>query len=128
MRVVRFYHQHADGAAAAQQGHAEEGVVRVFAGFRAVGEGRVVGGVRQVQRTAQALDLAHQALARLQPGVVHGVGVEALGGPQLQIVVGAAQIQGTHLGHHRQGDDAHDHVQTRLGRAFLLQGLADLAQ
>jgi hypothetical protein len=67
-------------------------------------------------------------IARLQSGVVHGRRVEALGGEQLQIVVGAAQIQGAHLRHHRNGDDAHDHVQPSLGWAAAGERLADLAQ
>jgi hypothetical protein len=57
--------QHADGPAAAQQRHGQEGVVGIFARFRAVRELRVAGGVRQVQRPAQAHGLADQALARL---------------------------------------------------------------
>jgi hypothetical protein len=58
--------QDADGPAAAQQRHGQEGVVRVFAGFRAIRERRVAGGVGQVQRPAQAHGLADQAFAGLQ--------------------------------------------------------------
>ncbi len=81
-----LHDQHADSPPAAQQGHAEEGVVRVFARFRTIGEGWVFGRVRQVQRPAQAHDLADQAFARLHAGIVHGGRVQALGGEQLQIV------------------------------------------
>ncbi len=124
--------QDADGPSAAQQGGAQEGVIGVFAGLRAVGEGRVRRRVRQADRLGHARHLAHQALAGAQPGGVHGLGVQALGGEQLQLAGGAAQIDGADLGDHRAGDDANDHVQPVLrrrgARAGPAQSLADLAQ
>ena len=124
--------QDADGPSAAQQGGAQEGVIGVFAGFRAVGEGRVRRRVRQADRLGHARHLAHQPLAGAQSGGVHGLGVQALGGEQLQLARGAAQIDGADLGDHRAGDDANDHVQPVLrrrgARAGPAQSLADLAQ
>ena len=83
-----LHHQHPDGAAAAQQRHAQEGVEGIFAGFWPVGEGRVAGRVRQIERPALADDLADQAFARLQPGDVHGARAQALRGEQLQVAGG----------------------------------------
>ncbi len=123
--------QDPDGPAAAQQGRAEEGVIGVFARFRPIGEAGVRLGVRQAQRFGRAGHLADQTLAGTQAGVVNGLGVQPLGGEQLQLARGAPQIDGADLGHHRAGDDPHHHVQPVLsGRAASRpgQGLADLAQ
>ncbi len=121
-----LHHQHADGAPAAQQRHAEEGVERVFAGLRPIGEGRMVGRVHQVQRPAHADDFADQAFAGAHAGDVHGCGTEALGGEQLQVPRSTPQIEGADLGDHRLGDDPHSHVQTRLDRTGGGHGFANL--
>ena len=118
--------QHADGPPAAQQRHGQEGVVGVFAGFRAVRERRVAGGVRQVQRPPQAHGLADQALARLQAGDVDSLAGQTLGGEEFEIPGRAAQIDRADLGHHRDGDGAHHHVQLALGGTRAGHGLADL--
>jgi hypothetical protein len=124
--------QDADGPAAAQQGGAEEGVIGVFARFRPVGEGRMRRRVRQADGLGHPGHLADQTLAGTQAGVVDGVGVQALGGEQLQLARGAAQIDGADLGDHRPGDDPDHHVQPVLrrgrARAGPAQSLADLAQ
>ncbi len=121
-------HQHADSAAAAQQGDAQEGVERIFAGLRTVGEGRVAGGVGEVQRPADAHDLADQALARLQARDVDGAGVETFGGEQFQLARTAAQIDRADLGDHRIGDGAHDHVELGLSRTGPGHGFANLLE
>ncbi len=121
-------HDDADRAPAAQQRHAEEGVERVLAGLRPVREGRVSGGVRQVERPAQPHDLADQALAGLHPGDVDGAGVEALCGEQLHLARLARQVERTDLGHHRDGDDPRHHVELGLRRARARHRFADLAK
>ncbi len=123
--------QDADGPAAAQQGRAEEGVIGVFARFRPVGEAGMRLGVRQADRRGRARHLADQALAGAQAGVVDGLGIQTLGGEQLQLARGAPQINGADLGHHGAGDDPHHHVQPVLRRRAAPgpgQSLADLAQ
>ncbi len=120
--------EHADGPAAAQQGHAQEGVVGVFAGLGPVGEGRMGRGVRECDRAALAHDLADQALARLHAGDVHGAGVQALGGEQLHLAGRAAQVDRADLRHHRAGDDADDRVQLGLGRPRTGHGFANLPE
>jgi hypothetical protein len=80
-----LHHQDANGAAAAQQRHPQEGVVGVFAGLRPVGEGRVVGRVGEVQWPAELDDLADQPDAGGQAGDVHRLAAQPLGGEQLQV-------------------------------------------
>ena len=75
-----LHREHADGVAAAQDRHAEEGVVDLLTGLRPVGEGGVDLGVGKLHRLAVLGDQADQTLAGLQMGVVHRLGVEAFGG------------------------------------------------
>jgi hypothetical protein len=85
--------------------------------------------VRQADGLGQARDLADQAFAGPQAGVVDGLGVQALGGEQLQLARGATQIDGADLGDHGPGDDPHDHVQPVLrGQGAGAQSLSDLAK
>ena len=121
-------HQHADGPPAAQQRHAEERVIGVFARLRPVRERRVSGCVDQIERAAQPHDLADQAFAGLHPGDVDGVGIQAFGGEQLHLAVGAPQVDRAHLGHHGERDDAHHHVEALLGGAAPGKRLPDLPQ
>ena len=73
-----LHRQHAEHLAAAHDGHAQKGLERVFAGFRAIGEMRIGRRVGQVHRFGGFADQADQALAFLQPGVVDGVAVAGL--------------------------------------------------
>jgi len=82
----------------------------------------------QVQRPAQAHDLADQALARTHAGQVDGQGIEALGGEQLHLAAGPAHVERAHLGDHGARDDAHDHVEAFLRRTAALDRLANLPQ
>ncbi len=120
--------QHPDRAAAAQQRGAEEGVVGILAGLGPVGEAGMRGRVGQADRLRRARHLADQALARPQARLVHRLGLQALGGEQLQLSGGAAQVDRTDLRHHRLGDDADDRVQPLLGRSRPRHSLADLAK
>ena len=70
--------------------------------------------VRLVDGHGQLGAAADQALAALQQRVVHGAGVEAFGGEQLERAVLALEVDGAHLGHHQAGDLAHDLVEPGL--------------
>ena len=54
--------------------------------------------------------------------------LQALGGEQLHVAGGAAQIDRADLRHHRAGDDPHHLVEPGLHRADPGQRLSDLAQ
>ena len=56
-----LHHQHAERVAAAQDRHAEEGLVDLLAGLRLVGEGRMGLRVRQRQRLGRGGDQADEA-------------------------------------------------------------------
>ena len=85
-----LHREHADCVAAAQDRHADEGVIDLLAGLRPVGEGRMVLGVGELHRLGLLRDQADQSLARLQMGVVDRLGIEAFGGEQLERAVAAA--------------------------------------
>ena len=70
--------------------------------------------VRLVDGHGQLGAAPDQALAALHEGVVHGAGVEAFGGEQLERAVLALEVDGAHLGHHQAGDLAHDLVEPGL--------------
>ena len=123
-----LHHQHPDRAATAQQGHTQKGVEGIFARFRSIRKVRIVWRIGQVQRTAQPHDFANQAFAGLERCRVHGLGVQALGREQFQIIGRPAQIDGAHLGNHRSGNNPHNHVQACLGRTAAGHSFADLAQ
>ena len=128
--------QHTDGAATAQQRGPQEGIERIFARFRTIGEVRVFLRIRQADRLGEARDLADQTLAGAQARIVNGFGVQTLGGEQFKLARCPSQIDGADLGHHGAGDNAHHHVQPLLGTGHgnaacpvtAGQGLADLAQ
>ncbi len=120
--------ENAEHLSAAHDGHAQEGFVRVFTGFRTVGEMRVAGRVRQVDRFRGFADQTDQAFALFQAGVVDGGAVEAFGGEQFQDLAGAAQIDGADFRHHVGGDDGDELVQPHLGASLLRHDLAQAAQ
>ena len=123
-----LHREHADCVAAAQDRHAEEGVVDLLARLRPVGEGRMMLGVGELQRLGLLGDQADQTLARLQMRVVDGLAVEAFGGEQLERAVAAAQIERAHLGHHVRGDQHHHLVEANLGALALGHHLAQASQ
>ena len=123
-----LHREHADGVAAAQDRHADEGVIDLLAGLGPIGEGRVMLGVGELHRLGLLGDQADQALAGLQMRVVDGLGVEALGGEQLERAVAALQIERAHLGDHVRGDQHHDLVEARLRALALRHHLAQAAQ
>jgi hypothetical protein len=86
--------------------------------------GRRIG---QVHRLGGFRHQADQALAFLQPGLVHGGTGQALGGEQFQHLAGAAQIDGADLRHHVGGDDADQLVQPGLRAGLFRHDLAQAA-
>jgi hypothetical protein len=104
-----LHREDADGVAAAQDRHADEGVINLLAGLGPVGEGGVMLGVGELHRLSLLRNQADQAFAGLEMGVVDRYGIEALGGEQLERAVAAPQIERAHLGHHVRGDQ-HDHL------------------
>ena len=123
-----LHHQHPDRPPAAEKGYPEKCVERILPRLRTVRKGRVAGRVGQVQRPALAHDLADQPFARRHLGDVDGVRVEALGGEQLHLAGGAAQIDRAHLGHHGGRDGADHGAQLGLGRSAAGHGLANLPE
>jgi len=109
-----LHDQDADHARAADDRHAHEGVVQLLARFRAVGEGGMGPGVGQRHGAAMGGDLADQALAHPQAGLVDGGLAQAVGGEQLQHLAGAHDVAGADLGLQGVGDGAHDLVEPLL--------------
>ena len=123
-----LHHQHAERIAGAQDRHAQEGMVNLFAGLLAVREGRMVLGFRQVDRIGFARDQADQAFVRTQYGLVHGLLVEAFGGVQFERAVHAQYVDRADLRHHVGSDQHHDLVQALLRADLLRHHLAKPAQ
>ena len=123
-----LHRQHADHAAAAQDGHAEQRVEDLLAGLGPVREVGVRLGVGQVQQPGLRGDASDEALADPEPGAVHRVAVEALGGEQLEQLPGAHEVHRAHLGHQVAGDDRNDLVEPLLGRGRRRHDLAQPAQ
>ena len=123
-----LHHQHAEGIAGAQDRHAEERVIDLFAGLRSERERRVALRIVEVERGGLARHQADQALMGAQHGAMHGVAVQALGGIQFQGVVDAQHIGRADLGHHVGRDQHHDLVQPLLGADVLRHGFAEPSQ
>ena len=109
-----LHDQHADRIAAAQNRHAEEGVIDLLAGLRTIGESRMLMRLGQGERLRALRDQADQALAGLHGGQMNRLAVQALGGVKFKPLVGAQDIDRTHLRHHIGGDLHHDLVEPRL--------------
>ena len=115
-RRAVLHHQHAEHPAAAQDRHAHQRVVDLLAGLRPIGEVGMALRVGERQRPGCGGDVADQALADPQPGAVHRLGLQALGGEQLEHLAGAHDVGRADLGHHVGGDDADDLVEPLLAR------------
>ena len=123
-----LHDEHAERIAAAQNRHAEEGLVDFFARLRLVGEGRMVLRVGQSERLGARRDQADEALVRAHRRQMHGFALQALGGEQLQRAVGPRDIERAHLGHHIGGDQDDDSVEPRLRGDGLRHDLAKPSQ
>ncbi len=119
--------EHADRAFAADDRHAGEAVEPLFAGFRAIGEGRMVGRLVEVEDPAFLGDGADQALAHRQAGDMHRLLAQAVGRGQLQRIV-AQQVDRADLALHRLGDQVDDLVELGLRRPALGHDLMEAGQ
>ena len=127
LRAV-LHHQHAERVAGAQDRDAEERVIDFFAGLGAEREGRMMLRVGQVERLRVAGDQADEALVLAQHGDVHRLGVEALGGVQLERAVDPQHVERADFRHHVGGDQHHDLVEAILRADRLRHDLAKPAQ
>ncbi len=125
-RLVRFWTTSTPSVRPAlQHRHAEEGAVDLLAGFREIGEGRMLLRFGKVERPRAGRDRADQALAEPQLRKVDGAGVQALGGIEFEHRIGAQHIERADLGHHVLGDVVHDPVEPRLRLERLRHELAE---
>ena len=118
----------AERIAATQYRDAKEGLIDFLAGFRAIGKGGVGLGVGQCQRLRLFRDQADQTFAGGQGREMDRFAIQALGGVELQLAVGAQDIDGANLGHHIGGDMDDDPVQSRLCAHRLRHDFAKPAQ
>ncbi len=123
-----LHHQHADRRAAAQDRHAEERLIDLFARLGLVREGRMMLGVGQRERLGARGDEADEALARLHRRQVDGFTVQAFGRKQLHGPVGPNDVEGADLGDHIGGDEDDDAVEARLRGDRLRHDLAEPPQ
>ena len=93
--------EHAIDSAATDDRHRQQRVIHLLAGFRPVGERRMVLRIGLVDRNGKLGAAADQALAALHAGIVHRVRIEPLGGEQLERAVLALEIDRAHLGDHQ---------------------------
>ena len=123
-----LHHQHAQDIAAAQNRHAEERVINFLAGFRLVRKCRMGLRIRQCQRFGAGGDQADQALAGFHGRRMHSLAVEAFGGIEFEIGIGAHDIDRADFRHHVGSDQHGDAVQARLRADRLRHGFAETAQ
>ena len=107
--------KHANRAFAANYGHAGEAVEAFFAGFRAIGEGRVAVGFGKVEDAAFGGNRANQAFAHRQPCDVHGFLAKAVCCGQLQLVV-SQEVDRADFALHRFSDQVDDMIELGLRR------------
>ena len=112
-----LHHQHAEDPAAAQDRHAHQRVIDLLAGLRAIGEIGMRLRVGERQRPAAGGDDPDQPLADPQPGAMHRLGPQPLGGEQLEHLAGAHDVGRADLGDHLGRDHPHDAVEPLLRAA-----------
>jgi hypothetical protein len=105
-RVAVLHRDDAEHATGAAQRHGEHRREEVLAGLAAIGEGRVVLRVRQVERLAGRGDQTDDALADPQMGPAHGFLAQADGGGKLQHLAGAHDVDRADLGDEFRGHQA----------------------
>ena len=123
-----LHREHADGAAAAQDRHADEGVIDFLPRLGAVGEGRMKLSVGQLHRLGRRAIRPTRPSPGLQMRVVDGDRVQAFRREQFERSVAAAQVERAHLGDHVRGDQHHDLVEARLHALARGHDLAQAAQ
>ena len=109
-----LYDEHANGVACAKHGHAEEGVVNLFAGFGQIFERRMRLRVGQIERFGTGGDGAHKAFAHFQFGFMNGFALQAFRCVKFQHLAFAHDIDRADLGHHDGRDESDDLVQLVL--------------
>ena len=99
----------------AEHRHTHERLVDLLAGFGAVGEesGWALASGK-VERTPARGDMADQPLAEAKASLVHGAGVQTLGGEQFEQVSGAHDVAGAHFGDHVGRDEVDDAIELVL--------------
>ena len=112
-----LHEQHADHAAATDDGHAHQRVIDFFAGFRAIGEIGVGLGVGQGQGAGMGGNIAHQTFTHTQTCLVYRGLFQTLGREQFQYFTGAQDVARAHFGHHVGSNQVHDLVQPFLGHS-----------
>ncbi len=85
-------------------------------------------GVGQGQRPRMGGDVADQALADAQAGLMHGGGQQALGGEQFEHFAGTHHVAGADLRHHVDGDQLDDLVEAFLRGAAARHDVAQAAE
>ena len=114
-RLGMLDREHADRAFEPDDRDAGEAVEALFAGLGLVEEGRVLGGLGEVEDAPFGGDRADQAFAHPQPGDVHRFLAQAMGGEQLEVVV-AQQVDRADVAIHLLGDEVDDLVELGLRR------------
>ena len=127
-RGLRLHDQHAQLFADPLDRHAEERGIDLLARLGHEAKTLFARRIGGVHRQARARDTADQPLAQLHPGLVDSGLVQPLGRAQLQRLGIAEQIDRTHLGPHRIGDQMGDLVQPFLPLGGGCQHIAQAAQ
>ena len=123
-----LHHEDAERIAAAQDRHAQEGLIDFLAGLGPVREGRMGLRVGERERLRLFGDQADEALARRHGGEMDRLAVQAFGGVELELAVGARHIDRADFGDHVRGDMNDDPIETRLRVHRLRHDLAKPAQ
>ena len=82
--------------------------IALLAGLRAIGKGRMVLRIRQIERRARGRHQADDALANPQPRLAHRVGAQPLGRGQFKDVAGLERIDRADFAHKFAGNEAHE--------------------
>ena len=117
--------QDPQNAAAAQDGHAEEGVEGIFAGFRAVGERGMPWSILDGHGLSPPGNEANEAFIRPQPCGRYGFRLKALCRNQQQGPVIQSQIDRADVRHHGGRNDAHHLIQPETRIAVFRHHLAE---
>ena len=123
-----LHHQNAQLFAEPLDRNAAEAGIDLLAGLGHVAKAALGRGVGGVHHLSGARDAAHQTLAQLHAGLVHGLLLEALRGAEFERVLVTEQVDRTHLGHHRIRGQMGDLVQPRLTRGLFGHGVAQPAK
>ena len=123
-RVLGLHHQHPQVVPQALDRNAAERGIDLLAGLRHEAKALFGGRIIRVDHTRRARHTAHQALTHAHPGLVHGVGAQTFGGAKLQCFAIAEQVDRTHFGAHRGGNQPGDPVQPFLPGGLLGQRIA----